>query len=353
MKFRKKPAQEPDIYLPNLCGIRTVFAVVLIAQLFAFVLALGPMGVSAEDRWSQLGLMSLFILWITLFSCSLLCIVRPYLGNFSNRGVTFVSLAILLGVTALFSEVTFRFYFEPVWHYGPDWHREFMLRNLGIATIVSALLLRYFYVQQQWTKNMKAESDARLQALQARIRPHFLFNSMNTIASLTRSDPRQAETAVENLADLFRASLSDARDLIPLSEELDLCRRYLDIETLRLGERLKLNWETEQLPESVLIPPLSLQPLVENAIYHGIETREEGGTITIRTTPKSQAVEIEIINPRQKSATSSHSSGHQLALNNVRERLAAHFGPAQHMTVDEHDDHYSVTIKIPLNSETR
>jgi two-component system sensor histidine kinase AlgZ len=347
MKFKRHPTPEPDIYLPNLCGIRTVFAVVLIAQLFAFVLALGPMGVSGEDRWTQLGVMSLFIQWITLFSCSLLCVARPYLGRFSNRGVTIVSFAILLGVTALFSELTFWLYFEPVFQHGRDWHQEFLLRNLAIAAIVSGLLLRYFYVQQQWEKNLQAKSEARLQALQARIRPHFLFNSMNTIASLTRSDPRQAETAVENLADLFRASLSDVRDLITLEEELDLCRRYLDIETLRLGERLKVDWQTEALPTGVLIPPLTLQPLIENAIYHGIETRVDGGTIAVQGRTQEQTVEIEIINPKAEGATPAQTRGHQLAMNNIRERLTAHFGPAQRLKVEERDGRYSVTVTLP------
>ena len=337
-----------DLYLPNLCGIRTVFAAVVITQLFAFVLALAPLEAGGAGRWTRLGLLSLFMQWITLFSCSVLCLVRPYLCRLGAPAVTAVAMGILLAITALFTELTYHLYYVPVYGYGHDWHLRFLGRNLVIAAIVSGLVLRYFYVQQQWRRNLRAESEARLEALQARIRPHFLFNSMNTIAALTRSAPAKAEAAVENLADLFRASLSDARALIPLEEELALCRRYLDIEQLRLGDRLRVQWSVGELPP-VRVPPLTLQPLVENAIYHGIETRGDGGTVEIGAEAGPRSVTVTVRNPR--GGEDGHGQGNRLALANIRQRLAAHFGPGEHLKIRETAADYAVSVTLPVARE--
>ena len=147
--------------------------------------------------------------------------------------------------------------------------------------IVTALLLRYFFVTHQWQKHVRTEARSRIEALQARIRPHFLFNSLNTIAALTRSDPARAEEAVEDLADLFRATLRDSHSPLRLKEELELTRIYQRIEELRLGERLKVRWDVAELPMRAFVPGLTVQPLLENAIYHGIEPLEHGGTVTV------------------------------------------------------------------------
>ena len=148
---------------------------------------------------------------------------------------------------------------------------DLLARNAGIAVIVTALVLRYFFVTHQWQKHVRAEALSRIQALQARIRPHFLFNSMNTIAALTRSDPKRAEEAVEDLADLFRATLRDSHSPLRLKEELELTRIYQRIEALRLGDRLAVRWDVGALPMRAFVPGLTVQPLLENAIYHGIE----------------------------------------------------------------------------------
>jgi len=230
-------------------------------------------------------------------------------------------------------------------------HRDFWLRTLSISAIVGALVLRYFYVQHQWKQRTAAEAAARLQALQARIRPHFLFNCMNTIASLTRSDAGRAERAIEDLADLFRASLSDARTLVPLAEEFELVRRYLAIEGLRLGERLRVEWEIEAVPGTTRIPQLTLQPLVENAIYHGIEPLAAGGVVRIAGRVRDAALEIEITNPVR--AGGSRESGNRLAQENVRQRLAACFGERGTLTIEpggEGGARYTARISVPLGS---
>jgi two-component system sensor histidine kinase AlgZ len=183
-------------------------------------------------------------------------------------------------------------------------------------------------------------------ALQARIRPHFLFNSMNTIAALTRSNPSRAEQAVQDLADLFRASLSDKRDVITLAEELDVARTYQRMEQLRLGERLQVQWNTDALPTSALVPGLMLQPLLENAIYHGIEPRAEGGTVTITGEVSGDLVTLVVRNPLDPAP--GLREGNRLALANIRERLSLMYGERALMKSGRFDDEYIVTLRFPL-----
>lgn len=168
-----------------------------------------------------------------------------------------------------------------------------------------------------------AVAEARLQALTARIRPHFLFNSLNAVLSLIRSDPRRAENALEELAELFRVLMRDQRDLLPLADEIALCRQYLDLEKLRLGERLQVEWDIVDVPSDVKVPPLMLQPLLENAIYHGIEPSADPGVLRIRFSRKGSELRIDLTNPL--CAKESATKGAHMALANVRERLALYY----------------------------
>ena len=170
-----------------------------------------------------------------------------------------------------------------------------LLRAVLLGTGVAAAMLFYFALRERAFS--PALSEARLQALTARIRPHFLFNSLNTVIALIRSEPRRAETALEELAELFRVLMHDHRELLPLADEIALCRQYLDLEKLRLGERLTVNWEIVNVPDDLKVPPLMLQPLLENAVYHGIEPLPGGGTIRIRFARVKDEVHIELVNP--------------------------------------------------------
>lgn len=352
MKSKRSPSAYEDMFLPNFCGMRMVFVTVVIAQLFAFLLVLMPLEETASDRWRNLSLISMFVQWIALSSCALLCLLRPYLCRLSNTQVAAISYILMLAVIALVSEVTYWLIHNIDISYGVDWHIRFLVRNMSIGAIISALLLRYFYVQHQWARNIKSKSEARLQALQSRIRPHFLFNSMNTIACLIRDQPEQAETAIEDLADLFRVSLKDIRDYISLAEELELCRRYLHIESLRLGERLNIEWQIDPLPEDALIPPLIVQPLVENAIYHGIELLTEGGTVSIIGTRHNRKLAVVISNPIAVEKGVTKAKGNRLALDNIRERLDAYYGSQQRVEIQQDKSQYQVAIHFPyLNDE--
>lgn len=335
-----------ECFLPNFCGLRMVFVVVVIAQLFAFVVVLSPSDLPAEGRWQQLGLISLFVQWCTLVSSGVLCLLRRWIYRASNRVVALLSYVSVLLVVWGVSEVSY-WYVYPGAHNMAHW--SFVLRNIAISFLITGPILRYFYVTHQWRRNVRAEAEARLQSLQSRIRPHFLFNSMNTIASLTRTAPEQAEAAVEDLADLFRATLRDARKLHTLAEELTLCQRYLDIEGFRLGDRLQIDWAIEELPSDALLPPLLIQPLLENAIYHGIEPLMEGGTIRIVGSRDGKQLQLEISNPM--SATKPASKGNQIAQENISARLTTLYGARGGMEVSQDDGMFRVKLNWPYRNK--
>ncbi|MCX7892898.1 MAG: histidine kinase [Burkholderiales bacterium] len=195
------------------------------------------------------------------------------------------------------------------------------LRALAFALLATALLAGYFRLRARAFSPALAE--ARLQALQARIRPHFLFNSLNAVLSLIRSDPKRAEGAIEDLAELYRMLMADTATLTTLANEIEVTRQYLNLEHLRLGERLHVEWRIETAPRDALVPPLLLQPLVENAVYHGIEPGIGPGTIEIAIYREGDRVHVRLTNPYHPEHQ--HRQGNRMALANIRERLALHF----------------------------
>lgn len=218
-----------------------------------------------------------------------------------------------------------------------------LTRTLIWVLITTSMVLYYFYLHHR--AYSPALIEARLQALQARIRPHFLFNSINAVLSLIRSQPKQAETALEDMADLFRVLMADNRDLVPLAQEIALCRQYLSLEKLRLDERLIVQWQIDDMPPDALIPPLILQPLIENAVYHGIEPLAGSGAITIQIYTKSREVHLVLSNPYNTKST--HHSGNKMALKNIKERLALHFDLEASLKTQQSNNEYQVHITLP------
>ena len=216
-------------------------------------------------------------------------------------------------------------------------------RYLALVALTTIALLVYFDLRGRALS--PALSEARLQALQARIRPHFLFNSINAVLSLIRKEPRRAELALEDMAELFRVLMADNRELTLLTRELDLCRQYLGIEQLRLGSRLKVEWQLDAIPGDALVPPLVLQPLLENAVYHGIEPRVEPGTINIHIYAVRDELHAVLRNPYRSAAD--HHAGNRMALANIRERLALHFDAEASLSIKEGADTYEVHIVMP------
>ena len=208
--------------------------------------------------------------------------------------------------------------------------------------------MRYLYVSSEWRRSIVLEAQARISALQALIRPHFLFNSMNTIASLTRTDPRQAEEAVEDLSDLLRASLSSNRNRTTLKEELEVAAIYQRIERLRLGDRLHIRWDIDDLPMRARIPSLTIQPLIENAIYHGIELLPEGGEVVVSGKRDGKYLEIAVTNPVAPGKSRSK-DGNKMAMANIRQRFELAYGSRAQVEVDDGNDRYAVMLRFPFD----
>jgi two-component system sensor histidine kinase AlgZ len=348
------PAREAagtrQLYLPDFCQPRAVLAVVIICELTALVLSLARTD-ALTGFWLDLGRTSMFLLWVGLLGAALLCLLRAYLTQQTLAKGSAIVLAATATLVAIISAAAYFFGSRAGWFADSgvvtDDRWSFMVRNVFITLVVTSLALRYFYVTHEWRHNVELQAKARVHALQARIRPHFLFNSMNTIAALTRSNPARAEEAVQDLADLFRANLNEKRNQISLAEEIEVARTYQRMEQLRLGDRLVVEWKIDALPQDALVPGLTLQPLLENAIYHGVEPRPEGGTVTVTGEFNKGVITIIVRNPVPL-ANLTVRDGNRLALANIKERLDLMYGERATVKAGRFDELYIVTLRFPF-----
>ncbi|MDJ0878057.1 MAG: histidine kinase [Halieaceae bacterium] len=341
-------AQAPgEFFIPDLCATRPVLLMFILSELLVVVYVLGGSRLPSFD-WGSFALASLFVQWIMLLCAGLLCASRPLLARLSLPVGVVLSFVIILLVTAASSLVASLVLADTGVALLDGW---WMLRNLLVAVVFGGIALRYFYLQQQLRAREQAELNARIESLRSRIRPHFLFNTMNSIASLIGTRPEQAEQAVEDLSELFRASLVENDDGVTLADELHLCRLYLGIEQLRLGERMQVNWDVDEAALACSLPSLLLQPLVENAVYHGVARLPEGGSIGISAQCQDQSVRVEIENP-VPAAPGSSGNGHQIALENIRQRLDAIYGGAADLEMIPGDDEHRVVLTVPMTPES-
>jgi two-component system sensor histidine kinase AlgZ len=225
--------------------------------------------------------------------------------------------------------------------------------NVGLARMLFYTAACVTLVLAYLTLHLRAYSpalaEARLQALQARIRPHFLFNSLNAVLALIRRDAPRAERALEDLAELFRALMSDGRSLVRLADEISLLERYAAIEQLRLGERLRMSWDMDNAPMDALLPPLVLQPLLENAVYHGVEPGTGIGDVLVRIERRGERVHACIENPLPPEGRSGRAGNH-MALDNIRERLMLFFDAEARLETRIENSRYRVEIDIPYRT---
>lgn len=331
--------QKPSLArLPELRNLGTVLRIVLAVNGLALVAVF-----VREPRWE-----ALYGAWLDtaafvephlITDLALLYALAPWLESMPFRTGVFVILALVLAMTMLLDAII-------VATLGVDIGSSGALRHAIFSLLTSGLLLGYFQLR---TKALSpAIAEARLQALQARIRPHFLFNSINAVLSLVRAEPRRAETALEDLADLFRVLMRDNRQLAPLADEIQLCRQYLDLEKLRLGARLQVDWHIGKMPRDALVPPLVLQPLLENAVYHGIEPSETPGTIAINVYLRRGEIHAVLRNPYKFAG--SHHAGNKMAMDNIRQRLALHFDAEASLEARAGRDSYEVHIRMPYRA---
>lgn len=326
------------IALPDMRNMGIQLRVLVLANAMAVIAALLRTA-DLVEMWEELLQISAAMQPVLLASMLTLFLAHRRLARLPYRVGAAAVLALVLLLTTLLQLVA-------GWLFGPDTAPE-LWRLWIFALVITGVLLLYFNLRGRALS--PAITEARLQALQARIRPHFLFNSINAVLSLIRSDPARAETALEDLADLFRTLMADNRQLVPLEGELELCRQYLALEKLRLGERLNVIWHADNIPGDALIPPLVLQPLLENAVYHGIEPSETGGDIVINIYRRQDALHFVLSNPYSKDST--HHSGNRMALANISERLALHFDAEAKLDIRVTENMYQVRITLPYRTE--
>lgn len=318
----------------SLLGVLLIGQLLFVAMVW---LAAGPSLVT----WPVLAMWLLTVV-VSLAGGLLVWLVeRLVWTTFTAREVllSYAVMAAVLVTAVLAIEFSLYSIFEPLFQ------RFNALEAVVAAVVLSAMLLRYLHLTRKINMLIRLAEVSRIQELQARIRPHFLFNSMNIIASLIAIDPLKAEQVVVDLADLFRRVLDDAHTLVPLREELALCRSYLALEKLRLGDRLQTEWEIGDYGD-VQIPSLTLQPVLENAVYHGIQLLPEGGLIKISVKRVNERLILTVGNPR--SLRMQHNKGSKMAIDNVQKRLVAHFGPTAVVRAERMDNHYITHINFPV-----
>ena len=326
----------PDA-LPDFRSLGVTLRVVLLVNGMALLVAI-VQAASWPDIVQRVLAISALLQPVLLSSLLLLFALNSLLARLPYwQGAAAVLLVVVM-VTLVIYHLGGELY-APLIEYG----HFYPVRNAMLGGAVAALLLAYFRLRAQTLS--PALHKARLQALQARIRPHFLFNSINAVLGIVRADPKRAETALQDMADLFRMAMAQDGALVPARQEVALARQYLELEQLRLGERLKVNWHTEEMPDDALLPPLMLQPLLENAVYHGIEPLTEGGAIDIKLYRSGKEMHLEMYNPRQERG--SYHAGNKMALTNIRERLALQFDLEARYTVEAGKDFYRVHIMLP------
>lgn len=322
------------IRLPNFCNLGVMLRSLVIANLLVLAAAVLKSS-SPRELGLELAFLAAFSEPVLIASLAILCAARRWLHSVGYvaalAAIALLEVALAWLVSLAAGEMLPQRGALPFAH-------------VAVLTLfVTGCLIAYFDLRARALAPAIAE--ARIQALQARIRPHFLYNSINAVLSLIRSEPRRAERALEDMADLFRVLMADNRTLAPIADEIGLVRKYLALESLRLGERLRVTWKTDTLPADALVPPLLLQPLVENAVYHGIEPSDAGGLIEIDVGLDGNQLVMSLANPFPGAGR--HLSGNKMAIVNIRERLQLHFDAEASMKSEVVDGIYKVTIRVP------
>ena len=331
--------------LPNFRNLGVTLRILLISNGLVVLLAFLQAS-SWADVPQHMTQIAILFAPILLTSLLLLWLVQPWLHRLGYRRS-------VLAVNTLVVAVALTIYFL-----GGDLYRPLkgddqvfeLLRYVLLNVLVCGILLLYFRLRIKALS--RALDDARLQVLRARIRPHFLFNTINAVLGIIRSQPKQAETALEDMADLFRMAMSDENDLVPVGKEIQLCKQYMSLEQLRMGERLRVDWQITDVPDDALIAPLLLQPLLENAVYHGIEPLPQGGCVNIVLRRNGHALQIKVENPCPLHPEFPH-HGNRIALRNIRERLDLLFDVEAHYQFESGRDFYRVEISLPYITERR
>jgi two-component system sensor histidine kinase AlgZ len=275
---------------------------------------------------------------VTLLSLMLWCLLRRSLPRQPVRTQRVMAWFVPVAVTALLLAI-----FSPL---SPALHGPRILLFLALA-LVGGLAVQH-YLELRARAFSPALAEARFQALQSRIRPHFFFNSLNAVLAVVRNDPLRAERMLESISDLFRAVMGDVRKLVPFEHELGLCRQYVEIEQTRLGERLKVDWQIGAVHPRAKVPQLLLQPLIENAVRYGAEKIEGDCEIVVRVRQIGFNLEFFVSNPIAREPV--QREGNQIGLANIRGRLALIYDLEARLEAQVRRDRFEITMTIPVEN---
>lgn len=323
-----------------------LMSVMLGGEALAAILALAPNG--GGERLVHFGLASLGVQWVVLSTLCALFLLRRWLAALPPLRLAWLCLALFLTMSVLVASAAWSV-LEASGNTEGTPRAPFVLRMLAMAVVVGLIgLLTY---QNYWRSRQLAvrAKQLELEALQARIRPHFLFNTLNTGAALVHARPDEAERVLLDLADLFRSALRGP-ELIPLAEELALTRRYLEIEALRFGPRLQLSWQVPDALPNVRVPSLSIQPLAENAIRHGIERLPQSGRLEIDVDVTDSGITVTVANDLP--ASPGDSRGHAVGLASARERVLAMTGQRGRIDANIEDGRFVARMRLPSAAAT-
>ncbi len=324
--------------LPDFCQASILYLTIIACVLLSFLLAL-VVDNWRSNYWLNFSSYAMFTLWTALTSVGVLCLIKKQFSNLNLEAFASIAVVTTVAVAIIYSLILQGYLHGEIYYWA-------LFRNTAIALIVSSIFFRYYYLQQYNQLKIQSEAEARVQALQSRIRPHFLFNSLNTLANLAVEDPEKTEESILDLADIFRASMQRSDKLIPFSDEQQLCNQYLQLEKQRLGAKLSFEWQTETIPQSMPFPPLLLQPIIENAVYHGVQNRKDGGHILIKGVSTKHHVQLEITNPLPNSTATVH-KGNSLALRNIKQRLEVLYQGRANLNYHQSQDTFYCMVKVP------
>lgn len=345
-KARSIKQNAPPNALPNFRNLGVTLRILLISIALALLQA-----ILLSNGWPDvmLRIMQMATLFtpVLLASLLLLWVLHPWLRRLPYwPGVLAVNALVIILTIATYS-------LGGELYRSPDHtdHYFDMVRYALLGIMMCGIVLVYLRLRSQWLSN--ALHEARLQMLRARIRPHFLFNCINAVLGIVRTQPKQAETALEDMADLFRMAMSDAQNFVLLNQEIQLCKQYIALEQLRMGDRLHVDWQIQDIPNDALIPPLLLQPLLENAVYHGIESLSQGGSISVVLHRNDNVLKFIVENPCAIRGENTPHAGNKMALQNIRERLDLLFDAEARYQVETGKNYYRVEITLPYLKEKR
>lgn len=331
--------------LPECCNPAIAMRILVMTNALAVLAAL-VQAFAGAPFWRVLTTVGVILEPAVLVSIGLLCALRRTLLRRAAWVQWSWGVAVPATATALLSAMVARWLPDGM---SANSAVGWVIGRALVAAVIAALLLEYFRLRTLALSPSLAE--ARLQALQARIRPHFLFNSLNTVLALLRSQPLRAEQTLENLSDLFRVFMRDTRDMVAIGEEVEICRKYLEIEKLRLGERLSVTWDLRTMPADALVPSLLLQPLLENAVHHGVESSPLAGSVGVSIRQTGDRVIVEIVNSIDPSVRAR--TGNQMALSNIRERLLLLYDSDAVLKTAVLQDRFSLLLEFPCRKERR